>query len=160
MQLPALHLCRYGGEDPLRTQSSLAASPHRASGASCGIASLRGPSPPFHRVQRGRKHFTRASWPALRVRRHPRRETFFLARQRAERSSARPSKSGEREAPARRKAPLQLRNCIGRRGCPLRRRSASDQETRDRAERWSAVRGSARASVVAVRTPSPTQTEM
>ena len=39
-------------------------------------------------------------------------------------------------------------------GCPLRRRSASDQETRDRAERGSAVRGSARASVVAVRPPS------
>ena len=38
-------------------------------------------------------------------------------------------------------------------GCPLRRRSASDQETRDRAERGSVVRGSARASVVAVRTP-------
>ena len=37
----------------------------------------------------------------------------------------------------------------GRCGCPRRRRSASDQETRDRAERGSAVRGSARASVVA-----------
>jgi hypothetical protein len=36
----------------------------------------------------------------------------------------------------------------GGRGCPRRRRSASDQETRDRAERGSAVRGSARASVV------------
>jgi hypothetical protein len=37
----------------------------------------------------------------------------------------------------------------GEAGCPRRRRSASDQETRDRAERGSPVRGSARASVVA-----------
>jgi len=37
----------------------------------------------------------------------------------------------------------------GRCGCPRRRRSASDQETRDRAERGSVVGGSARASVVA-----------
>ena len=84
----------------------------------------------------------------------PSARTVRRARERAERSSACPCQVRRGTA-----SELGLTACAvndlrpGGVGCPLRRRSASDQETRDRAERGSVVRGSARASVVAVRTP-------
>src|SRR5687767_187246 len=69
-------------------------------------------------------------------------------------SVARPA-SGAEEAPHGFTLPeLELRGEAE--GGLHKRVSASDQETRDRAERGSAVRGSARASVLALQTPLPT----
>ena len=156
--LPALHLCRYGGEDPLRTQSSLAASPHRASGASCGIASLRRPSPPFQPGSTWAKAFcsclvARTPSPS------PPSSRDFLPRAVARGAKLRMpvKKVGNGQLPCGANRRCSYETVCGGEGVLVGAfQSEREEETRDRAERGSAVRGSDQASVAPKRIPSPT----